>query len=172
MHSPLLRSLDEQTLRALAVPFCWSGETTIWNTSPSASSSEDVGVGTHHQLGEHATGRHAGDVDLAGISVVLPESPFDHVDNGKRVTSAIVGQAGSASDIPALGRSWSGWEDDDITVDIGIVCILGTREEVRSASYVSAVAKLVERIGTTELSTSVCNPELIATYQYTNGHQR
>ncbi len=105
MLTPVLGRLTNVTTGAGTVPIS-AGllvglEAASWNTRVLCASDKDIRVGRGEHLGHHGARRVTNDEDLLVARAVLGLGVLDHVDDGLRVSAAIVPERSSGRDVPA-----------------------------------------------------------------------
>lgn len=84
-----------------------------------STSLENLGVGTSHHVGHHATAGEAHDIDLFPVALVPVKSVVDHGDDATRIAASIVGKTGRVVDIPAVALVRGARVDEDEAVLVG-----------------------------------------------------
>lgn len=105
--SPLLSGLDNLPVRADTVRTNGArsrrpGHASSSNTRVACSSGEAVRVSRGKNIGHHASGAGARDVNLLGVGLVRLDDIVDHADENLTITLTIVLECLGARDIPAV----------------------------------------------------------------------
>jgi hypothetical protein len=89
---------------------------------------EDLRVRTGQDVGHHATGREAHDVDARTVGAVAVNGVVDHADDAEGVAAAVVRKAGGVVHIPAVALVRGAGVDQDEAVLVSILGETGPAE--------------------------------------------
>lgn len=125
---PLLRGLNELTSGALTVPQTGSSEASVRDAREGRSSCEQVGVGTHEDVGHHGARAGARREDASRIDTIRLDGVANHGGNGLRIASGVVRERRGSVDIPTSSRVGCVGVDDYEAVGVCEVRVLGALE--------------------------------------------
>ena len=123
---PLLRCLDELASSTLAVPHVRTSEASVRNAREGRAGLEEVGVGTHEDVGHHGTRARTRGEYTAGINAIVLNSVAHHGSDSEGIASLVVREGRRAVNVPASSRVGRIGVDDNEAVRISEVGVLGT----------------------------------------------
>jgi hypothetical protein len=130
LGNPFSLRLDDLAVGASRVCGAGAGtgaasNTACGDTRVACSRGDDVWVGSHHDVGHHASGTASSDEDLGRVGIVLLDGVLDHVVQALVIAAGIARETLGSVDFPAVVVFLGGGEDVNEALLLGQAVVLG-----------------------------------------------